>query len=495
MDRAAKHASGVESMHIVVVGGGMAGIAAALALADDADISAVTLFEARSRLGGRVASVSDPETGMELDNCQHACFRIYDRFLQLLARADARAGVKLQSRTHLPFTDPADGRQSVLRDGRLSPPNHMLGSILKFPFMKLGDKTAMRKAVAALSRMDEEQRIALDDIPFDEWLRSNGQTEQAINRFWGFFVLAALNLPIEEASTAVAALLYKRGLFGSAHAFDVGAFQDHLSGAIDEPLRQALTIAGVNLRISTNVKSLLWKNGTCVGVSTGTETVNSDGVVLATPHHITARLLKAVGSPSSALQVSAGLERLDYRALIGIHAIYNGEKAPADFNFTALVDEPVIQMIFNRNRELSAANQLPNGVQWLSVPVSGADPYLKMSDAELKSEFTKVTDALWPNNDAELLRFFVVRTRKATFAPTPGSHKLRPSPGSAGEGLALAGDYTDHGWPSTMEGATRAGLRAAAHLLGRRWSDDEDWPNWPPSPKRGDEDWDEWHCE
>jgi squalene-associated FAD-dependent desaturase len=493
MFRTSKALPGI--MRVVVIGAGVAGISSALALADDNAVDEVILLEARKNIGGRVSSVTDPISGLELDNCQHACFRVYHRFLQLIARAEAKKSIKLQARTVLTFTDASSGKSSALKDGRLAPPNHMLGSMLKFPFLTLRDKTRMRRVITAFSNMSEEERLALDDETFIDWLRRHRQSDAAIDRFWRFFVLAALNMSLEEASTAVCVLLFKRGLFGDAHAFDVGSFQNHLSGAIDAPFRAALKSAGVDLRCSTLVSRLLWENGSCIGVQVGDTAVNADSVVLATPHHITTRMLSGEGASDPAISVAARTASLGYTALIGLHALYDATKTRADTTFTALVDEPIIQMIFNRNAELSDANQPPDGVQWLSTPVSFADPYLEMSDEELQHEFERVADSMWPESEARMLRFFVVRTKRATCAFPVGSHKLRPSAGDAGAGLALAGDYTDQGWPSTMEGAARSGLVAAAHILEREWNPDSPWPAWPENPHRESEGWVAWDCE
>lgn len=289
--------------------------------------------------------------------------------------------------------------------------------------------------------------------------------------------------------------MFKRGLFGDPHAFDVGAFQDHLSGALDAPFRAALDSAGVDLRCSTQVSRLLWEDGECRGVVVGDTTIKADSVVLATPHHIVTRMLRGEGASDSAIAVAARTSALGYTALIGLHALYDSIKSGEDTTFTALVDEPIIQMIFNRNAELSEANQPPDGLQWLSTPISFADPYLEMSDGELQTEFERVADSMWPDSKARLQRFFVVRTKRATCAFPIGSHKLRPAAGDAGQGIALAGDYTDQGWPSTMEGAARSGLVAAAHVLGRSWNPDSPWPDWPKPPRRDTEGWTAWDCE
>ena len=169
-----------------MVGAGLAGITAALALADAG--KDVSVFESRGHLGGRVSSVKHPRLGIKIDNCQHAAFRVYERFFQLIARANAQHIIKIQAKTKLPFAFPKKtaGKVSILTTGKLSPPNHMLGSMLKFPFLSLGDKIAMRSAIKAFDGLTDQSQWELDDISFEDWLVSKGQTKQAIQRFFGF---------------------------------------------------------------------------------------------------------------------------------------------------------------------------------------------------------------------------------------------------------------------------------------------------------------------
>ena len=226
------------SKHVIVVGGGLAGCACALALSGRN--TEVTLIEASGRLGGRVNSVRHNKSGESLDNCQHAIFRVYNRFLQLIAFLDARNVIKLQKNTLLPFLDVNTGKIACLKTGKLSPPNHMLESMLSFPHLNLRDKIKMRKAVKALNKLSDSERRKLDIKPFSNWLRENDQTERSITVFWDFLVLAALNLKSEEASTSQAAFLFQRGLFGEKSAFDVGSFTKDLTASIDPALRKSL---------------------------------------------------------------------------------------------------------------------------------------------------------------------------------------------------------------------------------------------------------------
>ena len=461
---------------ITVVGGGLAGISAALALADLG--SQVTLFESRAHLGGRVASVRHPRMGVEIDNCQHAAFRVYDRFFQLLGRADARDIVRIQSRTEIPFVSPEKRVFASLRTGRLSPPNHMLTSMMRFPYLSMKDKLAMRKAIKAFAAEEDEGQWQLDDITFEKWLESKGQTPRAIERFFGFFTLAALNLKISEASAAQGVMLFRNGLFGARDAFDVVSFSQDLGQAMNGSLLTALKESGVDVRTSATVKSVARDH-----VIVENERITHDHVVIATPPHLAARLLKTIDE-----NLSEKISALEYSALIGIHAFYRGSRIPDDFHFAAMVDEPLIQMIFNRSHELDEPIQ--DDIQWVSVPVSRADDYLNLSDEEIMAELARVLECLWPeNSEIELVDHLIVKVPKATFAPTPGSSKNRPLVDSAGENISLAGSYTMTGWPSTMESATRSGLAAAARIHNRDWNFDDEWPDWPIRPQRDNPDW------
>ena len=478
---------------VAVIGGGLAGITAAIACADAGQ--SVTLFEARAHLGGRVSSVQHPRQGVPIDNCQHACFRVYSRFLQLIGRCDAQDSFRLQERTILPFALPDSGQFAELTTGKLSPPNHMLGSMLKFPFLSLKDKIRMNKAVKAIAKMTDEDIWSIDSISFVDWLNNHGQTKQSIDRFWGFFVLAALNIPIEQASAAQACMLFRNGLFGDADAFDVGIFTSDLTQSLDPLFTKAMQQAGIEIQMSTNVKRIICNESEGLqAIETANGQVEFDKVIIATPHRIAKRLLTSIEGDNqneSLKQLCDNLGKLDYSALIGLHAFYDGERVPNSMKFATILDEPVIQMIFNKNTELD--EESPIGKQWLSVPISGANEFMKMSDEEILEEFDRVLLALWPKGaEVKRIEHLIVKTPKATFAPTPDSAKLRPGADAVSDSVILAGDWTMTEWPSTMEGAVRSGLKAAAVSLGKEYNPNDDWSTWPSAPKRGEKSWRTW---
>jgi hypothetical protein len=381
----------------------------------------------------------------------------------------------------------------------------MMESMLAFPFLSLGDKLGMRRVIKSLNKMTEAERIALDGIKFSDWLTQQRQSDAAISRFWGYFTLAALNLTAAEASTCQAAFLFKEGLFGAKDAFDVACFTKDLTTSIGLPSSHALAKAGVDVRFNTAARGFLFESEKFIGVETKSGQILADSIILATPHRAAQRLLQAVdGGPDSTDIVTRMLARIGTRALIGLHALHKTPVTPAGFTFAAVLDEPIIQMVFNRNAELDESEHIV-GRQWISVPVSGADEWLDWSDEQFLAEYMRVLGELWPAA-TEPESFHVIKNRRATFAPTPGQHANRPETGAIGHCLYLAGSYVATDWPSTMESAVRSGMDAAAAIISADndcsgddaterfdgWTNRHDWPGWPSAPSRGDAGWQEW---
>ncbi len=485
-----------EQLPVVVVGGGLSGCACALAMAGRG--IPVILFEAGSVLGGRVQSVNLKGIEQPIDNCQHAAFRIYGRFLQLLATCDARGAIKLQKKTKLPYLEVDKGRISIVKSGSLPPPYHLAMSLMKVNFLSLNDKIPLRKALKAFKQMDEQKRRSLDDMPFQEWLEQNGQTERTIRRFWDPLVKAALNIGCEEASTSAASFLFQRGIFGEKDAFDVASFTSDLSNSIAPALRRTLARTGVEVRTSMPVTELFREERKVTGVMTREGVIPAAAVVLCTPISTTARLLTGKGADVGSFEVADRLANLGNTALIGIHAFHEGPVLPDGIPFVTCCDEPLIQMLFDRTAELDKEHQMGLPGHWITVPVSHADLYLDWDNEMIRNEYERVVQAAFPNV-SRIKEFHVVRAKRATTALRAGSQRNRPSPLDAEEGVILGGDWLDIDWPSTMEGATRAGLTAASIIIEQRgdltikeWHHDKSWPDWPDAPKRGAANWKEW---
>jgi squalene-associated FAD-dependent desaturase len=430
-------------MKIAVIGGGLAGIAAALECADaGAD---VTLLEARPRLGGATFSIR--RDGIWMDNGQHVFLRCCTEYRAFLERIDATDQTELQSRLSIPVVSPG-GRIARIGRARLPAPAHLLPSLARFPFLSPRDRLGIARAVRPLSKLDLGDP-GLDRTTFGSWLAAHGQSQAAVDALWNLIVLPTVNLPAAEASLALAAKVFQTGLLDSAEAGDIGYAAVPLQQLHGDSGAAALDRAGVATRLRARVEridpradgfSLSW-NG---------DGVDADAVVLTVPHDDAAQLL-----PGGALPQAAELEHLGASPIVNLHVVY--DRPVTDLPFAAGHQSPV-QWVFDRTR----GTKLERG-QYLAVSLSCAREYIGRKVDELRAQFVPALEQLFPEAEpARVELFFVTREQRATFRQGPGTAVLRPGTRTQVEGLSLAGAWTDTGWPATMEGAVRSG-RAAAH--------------------------------
>jgi hydroxysqualene dehydroxylase len=417
-------------MKAVVVGGGLAGIAAAFELAD-AGVD-VTLLEARPRLGGATFSVV--RDGLWLDNGQHVFLRCFTEYLRLLRRLGVAGKIVLQNRLDIPVVAP-DGRRSRLRRTGLPAPLHLGGAIARYRFLSPAERLRVLLAARALAKLDLDDP-ALDERTFADWLRDHGQSRAALDGLWNLLTLPACNLPADEASLALAGMVFKVGLLDEAAAGDLGYAAVPLQQLHGDPAERALAAAGVDVRTKARVRSLA--------------EVDADALVLAVPHDEAAALvpeLEPVGG-------------LGFSPILNVHVVY--DRRVMDDAFVAGFGTPV-QFVFDR----TASSGLERG-QYLAVSVSGASAYTDRTQDEVRAEFLPALAELFRRaREAKIERFFVTREPEATFRGAPGTQALRPGP-TAVDGVFIAGAWTATGWPATMEGAVRSGLAAARAALTTR---------------------------
>jgi uncharacterized protein with NAD-binding domain and iron-sulfur cluster len=184
---------------VAVVGGGLAGITAALAL-QEAGVP-VELFEARPRLGG--ATHSFPRDGLWVDNGQHVFLRCCTAYQGLLDRLGVSGRVRLQDRFEVNVLTP-DGRSGRLRRAALPGPLHMLPTLGRYALLAPADRLRVGRAALALRALDPDDP-ALDQVSVGDWLAAHGQREQARDALWELFITAALNTGAAGAARGAAA--------------------------------------------------------------------------------------------------------------------------------------------------------------------------------------------------------------------------------------------------------------------------------------------------
>jgi squalene-associated FAD-dependent desaturase len=451
---------------VTVVGGGLAGITAALDCA--AAGAEVTLVEVRRRLGG--AAYSFAREGLEMDNGQHVFLRCCLAYRALLARLGSDHLVEVQPRLRIPVLKPG-APPFVLRRSALPAPLQLAGALARYPHLSVSQRLGATRATLALMRAGRFERAGreerLDRLTLGEWLARHGQGEQALAALWDLIALPTLNLPAAEASLALGAFVFRRGLLQEAGAGDIGFHRGTLSEIVAAPAARALQAAGVEVRLGWRAERVqrsaqgfeVHGGGAHeraageVGVGER-DGLSADALVVAVPHTRAATLLEGVLGDDA-----RSFERLGVSPIVNLHVLYDREVCSEPF--AAGVGTPV-QYLFDRTRAAGA----PPGSQYLAVSLSGAAREMAMSVDALRELYLPALRELLPRSrKARVESFLVTREHAATFRAAPGVGALRPQAQSALRGLVLAGAWTATGWPATLEGAVLSGHSAAAAAL------------------------------
>ena len=435
---------------VAVVGGGLAGLSAAVACGDAG--AEVTLFEARPRLGG--ATWSTELQGLEVDNGQHVFLRCCSEYLAFLDRIGARARTTIQRRLEIPVLVP--GRPTTwLRRAPLPAPLHLAASLARYAPLSLAERLRLVPAALRLKslRLDDP---SLDRTTFGAWLAAHGQSPRAIERFWDLVTRPTVNLPAAEASLALAAKVFQTGLLDAPDAADVGYATLPFQHVHADPAEQTLEKLGAVVRKRARAQRIeTAPGGGVAALWVAGERLACDALVLAAPHDDAAKLL-----PDAAGVSAAALGQLGSSPIVNLHTVWDRRVLP--HTFAVGVGTP-LEWLFDRTE----ASGLDHG-QYLAVSLSAAERWVGTSSESLRSVFEPAFRALLPAaRDAVLERFFTTFEPNATFRGAPGTRALRARAETRVPGLFLAGAWTDTGWPATMEGAVRSGRVAArAALLG-----------------------------
>ncbi|MGW8395985.1 hydroxysqualene dehydroxylase HpnE [Streptomyces lydicus] len=455
----------------VVVGGGLAGTTAALALAGAG--LRVTLVEGRPRLGGLVFSFRRDSAAGELsiDNGQHVYLRCCTAYRELLERLGAAHLVPLQDRMDVPVLDAggtsrtkSGGRMRLgrLRRTALPVPLHLARSLALYPHLSPAERAGVVRATLALKALDPADP-ALDGVDFGSWLRRHGQSARAVEALWDLVGIATLNARAADASLGLAAKVFKTGLLSAPGAADIGWSRVPLGDVHDTLARTALEKAGVRIALRTRATAVERTDGGWrVAVENGphgSEQLAADTVVLAVPQREAHALL-----PDGALDGKDRLLGIGTAPILNLHVVYDRKVLRRPF--FAAVGSPV-QWVFDRT-EGSGLTRADGGAgrQYLAVSQSAAQDEIDQPVGKLRARYLPELERLLPAaRGARICDFFVTRERTATFAPAPGVGRLRPAARTQAPGLFLAGAWTATGWPATMESAVRSGTAAAREAL------------------------------
>jgi uncharacterized protein with NAD-binding domain and iron-sulfur cluster len=468
---------GSAGRHVVVIGGGLAGITAAIRLRESG--AAVTVLEARPWLGGATCSFSRGEK--VIDNGQHVFLRCCTEYQALLARLGMTGSVSMQERFDVTVLTP--GGQARLRRNSLPAPLHMTGALARYGLLTPGERLKVGRAALGM-RFANPASPRLDEQRLGDWLGARWQGERARRRLWDLFIISALNIAGDDASTGLAATVIKTALLGRKDAADIGMSAIPLGDLHGKSALRLLTRLGVDVRLAAKATAIEPGTGAAgsgpggsasggsasggsgsagpgagrflVPVTAGGDTeeaLSADAVVLAVPAAAAVRL-----APERLGASAAQWGELGVSPIVNVHVHY--DRRVTRLPFAAALESPV-QWVFDKTRAAGVTSG-----QYLAVSQSAADDYVDVPAARIREEFLPALEQLFPAAaDAKVLDFFVTRERRATFRQGPGTGRLRPGAGTVVPGLALAGAWTETGWPDTMEGAVRSGQNAAEHII------------------------------
>jgi squalene-associated FAD-dependent desaturase len=505
--------SSSESRRVVVVGGGLAGLAASAVLGRRG--FHVTLFESRPRLGGRASSFADRESGDSIDNCQHVsmgCCANFRQFSEQLGFADLFATQRELTFVGPPPQTPLEPRSvakvtqtfgSADRNSvRVSPPQaaiadcdlvrfaaanlpaplHLGPNLLRMPWFSLGEKFAIALGMRRLAR----ERCKADR-PFADWLSENGQSAVVQRRFWHVVLVSALSESLDRISLRQARKVFVDGFLRHRTGWEVAVPTVPLDQIYSSRVLPALRELGVDVCLGAGVERVLFDDERLVGDKEavgvelrGGERLDADDVVLSVPHWRVLALLPESLADSPSLR---GITQLEAAAISSVHLWY--DRPLTDLPHAALIDR-ISQWVFHRSRlgndchdretdSAAGANSVVatanKSASYLQVVISNSRDVLQRGSDELIATVDAELREVWPGN-AKLLRGRLVTEHRAVFSPLPGVDLLRPEQQSPIRNVQLAGDWTQTGWPSTMEGAVRSGYLAAQNILRQHGIDD-----------------------
>jgi squalene-associated FAD-dependent desaturase len=446
----------------VVIGGGLAGISAAIEVAERG--LPVTLLESRPWLGG--ATWSFGRRGLTIDNGQHAFLRCFTAYQDLLTRLGVGDSVDLQQRLDLTVLA-AEGAQRIRRNSWPAP-FHLARTLAGYGLLSRGERLGVVPAVIALW-LNDLSRQGRGSVA--EWLGRHGQGERARRQLWEVFLVPVLNAVSAQADLGTAAGIINAALLTSRDRADIGISSVPLRDLHGGPAARVLAGLGADIRLSTPAVAVTSRRGGGFSVRVDSLTderrsaqvpygepdgdeIHAAGVVLAVPAWSATELVP----PELSADVNAW-RKLTPSPLISIHVMYDSRVTGLPF---AVSGESALRWIADKTRSAG----LHTG-QYLAASIPAADKLVDAPSAAIRERFLPVLERLFPAAaSARVEDFFITRERSATFRPVPGSAACRPDQMTNLPGFALAGAWTSTGWPDTMEGAVRSGRRAAECVLG-----------------------------
>jgi len=437
---------------VLVVGGGLAGLAAGLALSRRS--IPVIVLEQRAVPGGRTYSFVHRETGDVLDNGQHLLIAGYRRTLRYLEQIGTRDLLRVQRPARYLFYHPERGF-AHFELPRIWPPLNLLAGILTTPLLARGDRWGMLRA--GVSLLSKEQQSALaDHQTISDWLDTTRQSAEARRSFWNPLAVSIMNEHPGVAS-AVAFRAALRGAFlqdpeSAAPALPTVGLSDLLVW----PAVREIERSGGVVRCAAAVESLRFAHGHISGVQLRDGSIlDARAVILAVPPGVLTQLPGRASPEQPA-------DAMGFSPIITIYLWLEGH--PVRDPMVGFVGR-TLQWIFDRS---ALGGRDPARGQLCAAVISAAGEFDRVSNADLVERIIGELSEAYGRGTVRVRRSLVLRERRATVALTPRGERLRPGMSTSVPNLFRAGDWTATGYPATIEGAIVSG-EEAAERVGALW--------------------------
>ncbi|HSE97191.1 MAG TPA: hydroxysqualene dehydroxylase HpnE [Blastocatellia bacterium] len=442
------------SSGVLVIGGGFAGLAAAVRLCELG--MSVTLIERRRFLGGRAYSFIDPQTGDTVDNGQHLFMGCYRHTITFLDKIGSLDRLSFQDRTRVDFLDRTNGLVSFDCPPLPSPLNLAVG-IMGLKGLTARDKLHALKVGLAI-RSNGKSQVAANaaGLTVAEWLDSLGQSRNIKDRFWYPMAIATLNENPEIASASMLGVVLREGFGGDSASARMGISRVGLSDLYTDNARKFIESHGGTVRFANPVQELLIENGRVrSAILKGGEQIEADYIISAVTHRALQDML-----PASLREGEfARLNMLNSSPIVSINLWF--DRPVIDREFVGLLGTRV-QWLFNKDLIIKGSRASNH----IAMIISAAHDFIDWSKTELTGLAKQELNELLPETgSASLLHATVVKEPEATLSHTVLSDRIRPGPRTSIPNLILAGDWTATGLPATIESAVLSG-HVAAELIG-----------------------------